>query len=243
MPTASMSTPPGRQTPRSPAKAPSQPFRRSPSRIAILVAFRPGRLWLIERSSTNSLSSTQWFFVTRFSRRYGTTPPKLVAPMMRNWRKTSKTVTFARASATNAFSSTGGLIASLMALRCVSFQSVDHCSFRYPQREPVLHLILQRKVELSRQLLGLVGQQFPERELHLEGELAHQLLMLAASAPQADVALAHHALAKVQLAQRQQHFFDDALIDKGNAFIRRLLNHPEPREYAHHGSHGGPVGG
>src|SRR3974377_835322 len=230
MPTASMSMPPGRQTPRSPAKAPSQPLRRSPSRIAILVAFGPGRFWLIERSSTNSLSSTQWFFVIRFSRRYGTTPPKLVAPMMRNWRKTSKTVTFARASATNAFSSTGGLIASLMALRCVSFQSVDHCSFRYTQREPVLHLILQRKVELSRQLLGLVGQQFPERELHLEGELAHQLLMLAASAPQADVALAHHALAEVHLAKRQQHFLDDALVHQGDLLVFVLLDCGQPGE-------------
>src|SRR5271165_6714505 len=243
MPTASMMAAPGRHMPRTPATAPIQPLSRSPSSTAMLVALRPGRLWLIESSSTNSLSSTQWFFVTRFSRRYGTTPPKLVAPMMRNWRKTSKTVTFARASATNAFSSTGRLFASLMALRCVSFQSVHHCGFRYTQREPVFYLVLQRKVELRRQLFGFVGHQFAERELHLERELAHQLLMLATGAPQADIALAHHALAEVELAQWQQHFLDDALIDQRDFFVTVFLDRRQPGEHSGQCRHRQPVGG
>ena len=82
----------------------------------MLVAFRPGRLWLMESSSTNSLSSTQWFFVIRPSRKYGTTPPKLVAPIMRNWRKMSKTVTLDRAAATSSFSLPIVGIASFIAL-------------------------------------------------------------------------------------------------------------------------------
>ena len=43
-PGPNMMAAPGRQTPTIPATAPSQPFNRSPSRTAMLVAFRPGRL-------------------------------------------------------------------------------------------------------------------------------------------------------------------------------------------------------
>ena len=63
--------------------------------------------------------------------------------------------------------------------------------------------MLQADVELRRQLLLLVGDGFAASELHLEGELSDQRLVLAARAPQADVALAQQALAKVQLAKRQ----------------------------------------
>src|SRR6516225_4839882 len=66
-----ISTPPGRQMPISPAMAPIMPRNFSPTRTAMLVAFKPGRLWLID-SSTNSLSSIQCRFVTRLRWRYGT---------------------------------------------------------------------------------------------------------------------------------------------------------------------------
>src|SRR5215472_12546184 len=131
MPTTNMNNPPGRHMPAMPARAPERPRRRSPTRMAMFVEFNPGSDWLMESSSTKALSSSQARFATRPLRRYATTPPpKLVAPIRRNSRKICKTVA----------EGPPGLIAgegwvedgaegSLMALRGVAFQAIDHAGF------------------------------------------------------------------------------------------------------------------
>src|SRR5208337_27423 len=223
IPTASMIAAPGRHTPRMATTAPIQPRRRSPRRMAILVAFSPGRLWLMESSSTNSLSSTQWRLLIRLLRRYGTTPPKLVAPMMRNSIKMSRTVTFCRAAATSAASFARSIVVSLMALRCISFQAVYHSRFRHAEREPILHCVLQGKVECRYQLLLFLRDIFFAGELDLESELSDQRLVLATGAPQPDVALAHQSFAEIQLPERKQYFFDDAFVHQADLLVSLLL--------------------
>src|SRR5271166_2437189 len=222
MPTTNMSRAPGRHIPKMPAIEPIAPRNFSPTSTAMLVAFKPGRLWLMESISTNSLSSTQWRLVTRLSRRYGTTPPKLVAPMMRNSRKIWKTETAAGAAVAPAVVCSAGFPpGSLMALRLISVEAVHHCCLRNAQCQPVLHVLLQGNVELRGQLLLLVADAFSLIELHLEGELAHQRLMFAAGAPQPDVTLADQPFAEVQLTKLS--FSSVAfcnLASAGNTFIR-----------------------
>src|SRR5450631_2742140 len=206
-----MSTAPGRHMPMTPATEPITPASFSPTSTAMLVAFKPGRLWLMESISTNSLSSTQCRLVTRLSRRYGTTPPKLVAPMIRNSRKIWKTEASAgavEAPAVVCNAGTGSV--SLMALGLVAVEAVHHAGLGDAQRQPVRHIILQGDVELGGQLLLLVGDIFAACELHLEGEFSHQRLMLAAGAPYPDVTLADQPFAEVQLTKRKQHLFYDA---------------------------------
>ena len=75
----------------------------------------------------------------------------------------------------------------------------------------------RRVSSASRRRLPCVGK------LHLEGELSDQSLVLAASAPQSDVALADQAFAEVQLTQGQQDFLDNATVDQADRFPVRLL--------------------
>src|SRR5271165_1887614 len=213
---------PGRQTPRIATKAPIQPRKRSPRRMAILVAFSPGRLWLMESSSTNSLSSTQWRLLIRLLRRYGTTPPKLVAPMMRNSIKMSRTVTFCRAAATSAASFARSIVVSLMALRCISFQAVYHCRFGHAEREPILHRVLQGKVERRYQLLLFLRNIFSAGELNLERELSDQrghrgsihLVHLARS--ELAVVRVKDAISADPVLQREDLGFELDAVDPGN---------------------------
>src|SRR5580704_16449008 len=144
-----MSTAPGRQMPIIAATEPSAPRSLSPTRIAMLVAFRPGRLWLMESISTNSLSSTQCRLVTRLPRRYGTTPPKLVAPMIRNSRKIWPIETSAHAVAESAPRCKASFVAvSLMALGLIPLETVDHARLGHAERKPILDVLLQGYVEL-----------------------------------------------------------------------------------------------
>src|SRR5580692_159611 len=152
MPTMYINTAPGRQMPMIAAIDPRTPRSLSPTRIAMLVAFKPGRLWLMESISTNSLSSTQCRLVTRLPRRYGTTPPKLVAPMIRNSRNIRPIETSADAIPVSTPCCRMGLTVvtlSLMALRLVSFEAVDRAGLGHAEGKPILDLLLQGQVELG----------------------------------------------------------------------------------------------
>src|ERR1035441_7735205 len=161
MPTTNMSSPPGMHMPIMPAIAPIAPRNFSPTSTAMFVAFRPGRLWLMDSISTNSLSSIHCRLMTRLLRRYGTTPPKLVAPMIRNSRKIWKTATSAGAVVAPAVVCNPGFAAvSLMALGLVSVEAVRHAGLGDAQRQPVRDIVLQGYVEHGCQLLLLLSNTF-----------------------------------------------------------------------------------
>jgi hypothetical protein len=95
--------------------------------MAMLVAFKPGRLWLMESISTNSLSSIQRRLATRLPRRYGTAPPKLAEPMIRNSRKIWPMETPAgRAMAMVSTGEENAAAASLMSLGLFPVQAIEH---------------------------------------------------------------------------------------------------------------------
>src|ERR1035438_9050716 len=224
MPTTNISSPPGMHMPRMPATAPITPRNFSPTSTAMFVAFRPGRLWLMDSISTNSLSSIHFRLMTRLLRRYGTTPPKLVAPMIRNSRKIWKIETSAGAVVAPAVVCNPGFASgSLMALGLVSVEAVHHAGLGDAQRQPVRDIVLQGYVEHGSQLLLLVRDRFAASELHLEGELAHQRFMLAARAPQPDVAFGEQPFAEVQLTKRKQHLFHNAPVHQGQFLVSRFL--------------------
>src|SRR5579863_403477 len=194
-----MSAPPGRQMPMMAAIEPSAPRSLSPTRIAIFVAFRPGRLWLMESIWTNSLSSTQCRLVTRLPRRYGTTPPKLVAPMIRNSRKIRPIEASDAVAESASGCKTSFVAVSLMALGLVPLETVNHARLGHAEGEPILDVLLQGHVELRGQFFLLFSYVRFVIELYLERKLPHQRLMLAACAPQPDVALGDDAFPEVQL--------------------------------------------
>src|SRR5262249_49349128 len=78
---------------------------------------------------------------------------------------------------------------SLMTLGLVPLQAIDHPSLGYAQCEPILHVLLERDVELGSQFLWFFGDRLPAGKLHLKGKLAYQRLMLAPRTPQGDIAL------------------------------------------------------
>src|ERR1019366_1530563 len=178
MPTAYISSAPGRQMPTMAAMAPSAPRNSSPTRIAMLVALRPGKVWLMARNSTNSLSLIQRRLLTRPFRRKATTPPpKLVAPMSRNSMNISPTeIPRGAAEVPSAAlgSGAGTAAVSFMALGCVAFQPVNHSCLGCAQRNPLLHVLLQRDEELFAQLLCLIADFFFAVESDLVGEFSHQ---------------------------------------------------------------------
>src|SRR5579864_8426903 len=242
MPTTYISAAPGRQMPRIATIEPRAPCSFSPTRIAIFVAFRPGRLWLMESISTNSLSLTQCRLVTRLPRRYGTTPPKLVAPIIRNSRKIWPIDTPACAiavSASRCKASFGPL--SLMALGLVPLKTVDRARLGHAEHKPILYVLLQGNVELGGQSLLLFGYVLFAIELYLEGELSHQRLMLATGAPQPDVALGNYTFSEVQLTQRQEHLLHDAFVHQGYFLIIGLLDGGKRRKHFHQSGHRGSV--
>src|SRR3974390_2854608 len=103
---------------------------------------------------------------------------------------------------------------SLMALRPDPLEAVHHGGLGHAKRQPSLDLELERDVELSHQLFLLLRDIFFAVELDLKGELSHQRQVLATGAPQGDVAFGQHALAEVQLTEREEHLLDDASIDR-----------------------------
>src|SRR5215472_5032660 len=166
-----MITAPGRQMPQIAARAPAVPRKRSPTRTAIFVAFRPGKVWLMESNSTKVLSSSHWYFVTRLLRKYATTPPpKLVAPITRKVVKIFKTeISPERAGGWTSSGPGGGMAETLfVALRCIALQLVDHSRFGRAQRKPVLDILLQGDKELLRPLFDLVVDVFAAIEFDLE---------------------------------------------------------------------------
>src|SRR5580658_2959568 len=228
-----INTAPGRQMPMIAAIEPRTPRSLSPTRIAMLVAFKPGRLWLMESISTNSLSSTQCRLVTRLPRRYGTTPPKLVAPMIRNSRNIRPIETSADAVAESASGCKTSFVAvSLMTLGLIPLETVDHARLGHAEGEPILDVLLQGHVELRGQFLLLFSYVRFVIELYLERKLPHQRLMLAACAPQPDVALSDDAFPEVQLTQRQQHLFHNTFVHQAYLLAIRLLDGGERREHS-----------
>src|SRR5580693_2893552 len=111
----------------------------------------------------------------------------------------------------------------LVALGLGSIEAVHHCCLGDPQREPILYFSLEAHVELRYQLFLFLRDVFLAGKFQLEGELAHQRLVLATSAPQTDVALAHESFTEIQLAERQQDFLNNASIDQADTFVHLVL--------------------
>src|SRR5208282_328198 len=184
MPTAYISTPPGRHMPTIPAIEPALPRKRSPTRMAIFVEFKPGSDWLMASSSTNPLSSSQPRLVTKPFLRYATTPPpKLVAPIIKNSTKICRTEGGVIAAAMAGTCTAGVADTSLMALRLISLQPVHHSCLGAPQSDPTLRRLLQRQEIHLGALLGVFMNVFPPVEFRLKRELADQRLVLAARPP------------------------------------------------------------
>src|ERR1700722_866135 len=222
MPTTNISRLPGRQIPRTATIAPNAPFSFCPTRIAIFVAFKPGRLWLIDSISTNSLSLSHCCLLTRLPRRYGTTPPKLVAPIVRNSRN-MRAIETPPALNSSIFRNSGSASESLMALRSRPLEAVHHGGLGHAERKPVFYLVLQRDVELGDELLLLFRDILLSVELDLKGELPHQRQVFATGPPQRDIAFGEHALAEVQFSQREKYFLDNPSIHQLDAFAAGFL--------------------
>src|SRR5271157_2485073 len=109
--------------------------------------------------------------------------------------------------------------ASLMALGCVTFQTVNHPCLGRAQRDPVLHVLLKRDVELLVKFLGLLLNILFAVELDLIGELSHQGHMLAASAPQRHIALAQHPFAEVEFSEFQENLLDNPFVHQADLLV------------------------
>jgi hypothetical protein len=120
-----------------------------------------------------------------------------------------------------------------MALGVVSVEAVDHARLGYAERQPIPHIQLEGDVELGDKFLPLFGYVLFAIELDLEGELSHQRLMLAAGAPQSDVALSNYTFAKVQVTQRQQHLLHDASVHQIDFLVIGFLESSERREHSY----------
>src|SRR5262245_57137085 len=186
---------PGSTMPRNATRAPGTWRSRSPTMMLMLVAFRPGRVWLISRAARKSSSSSQRRFSTSISRRYATTPPpKLVAPMSRNVRKMPP-------------SDTAGAGGDSLTIRHGGTPAAVHDpGLGGVELHPVARGQLQGLEELLRALLGLVVQFLVALELALEGELAGQGRLRAPVAPDGDVGLGAQAMTEMHLADVGQHF-------------------------------------
>src|SRR5580700_6363946 len=108
---------------------------------------------------------------------------------------------------------------SLMALRCIPLEAVHHAGLRCTQRNPVLHILLQRNEELFAALLCLLVDVFPGIEFHLKREFTHEGLVLTACTPKGHVALPHLPFAEIQFAQFEQNLFDDGFTHEAHFFI------------------------
>src|SRR5579883_3537003 len=87
---------------------------------------------------------------------------------------------------------------SFMALRRVAVQPVDHRRLGDAERQPILHLLLQRDIEPRAELARRRRNRLAAVEPKLEGELADQRAVLATRAPERHVALADHPLAEIE---------------------------------------------
>src|SRR5580704_9498477 len=119
---------------------------------------------------------------------------------------------------------------SLMTLRSVALEAVDHTCLGRAQRDPVLHFPLQTNEELLRQPLGFVVHVSAPSELELIGKLADQWCVVAAIAPQRYVTVPLDTFPEVEVAKFKQHLFHDGLVDQLHLFIFRLLQHSQSRE-------------
>src|SRR5271156_1318526 len=129
--------------------------------------------------------------------------------MIRNSRNISPIETLAAAEVELGTIVTGGVTdTSLMALGLVPLEPIDHARFGHTERKPILYLFLQRYIKLRGKLLLLFGYVLSAIELDLEGELSHERLVLAACAPQRDVAFGNDAFSEVELTKRQEHLLN-----------------------------------
>src|SRR5215510_369761 len=236
MPTTNITSAPGRQMPQIAAAAPVVPRSRSPTRIAMLVALRPGRVWLIESSSTKAVSSSQRCLPTRLLRRYATTPPpKLVAPSRRKTRKISPIETVAGRVGSPL------MRGSLVSLGRVALQAIHDAGLGGPERDPVPGHGLQRHEEVLAASLDLGMQLVAAIELGLERVLAHQRLMIAPGAPEGRVGLGLDSLSEIQPAEVEQNLLHDHLVDELEPIGARHLERAQAREQARQAGEGCPV--
>src|SRR5271166_5172394 len=139
--------------------------------------------------------------------------------MNRNSRKICATETVAFVGATPPAWDVGFAAVLLMALGLVALQAIHHARLGYPECKPILHVPLQADIELRCQPLWLFGHRLSTGKLHLKCKLADQGLVLAAGPPQSNVTLCQQPFAEIQLAQRKQYFFDNALVHQREMFF------------------------
>src|SRR5579863_1461863 len=208
MPATVIKTKAGKHMPSIAAIEPAVPHKRSPARIDILVALRPGSVLLIDVSSRNSTSSNHFFFPTSAERKYATTPPpKLVAPICKNVRKTSSKPARLRSGAA-ACGAGAGIAASLMGLRRISLEAINETGFRSAEHQPALRHELQFDEQFLDALLDQFVHGVGRIKARLIREFAAHHRVVAERTPQRNVRFGHDALAEIERAEIHQHFLD-----------------------------------
>src|SRR5579863_5607147 len=120
-----------------------------------------------------------------------------------------------------------GDAASLMGGRRVAVESIDHRGLGDAEGKHPDKVLLQGDLKFGRKLSGPGRNLLALGKLRLEGEFTDKRLMLAAGAPERDVALGKHAPAEIERAEGQQHFLDDAIVDNGDTLLARGLQRCE----------------
>src|SRR5581483_8037007 len=222
----------------------------------MLVAFRPGSVWLSSRPARKVSSSSHFSRTTSDCRRYATTPPpKLVAPSVRKARKISRRLTRSTragpaARATSPSPATAALRATATAMPWSSWRVgsptpaaslivadllpgklVVHRGLRRPELDPGSGLALQEPVKpLGAQLRDrLEAAVVPE--VRLVRELPDHDLVGRGIAPDGHVDLRGLRAAEAELAQLVEHLLHG---DGRGGRDLRLRLHPEHGEAGKH---------
>ena len=83
--------------------------------------------------------------------------------------------------------------------------------------------MLKRDEKLFGTVLRLLMHVFSAFKFDLKSKLSHKRFVLPTGAPERNVTLRYLSLVEVDLAERQEHLFDDSLIHQDHFFIRVLL--------------------
>ena len=112
---------------------------------------------------------------------------------------------------------------SLMALRLVSFETVNHPGLGAAQSNPFFCSLLKCQKVLFCALSGIFVDFFTTFEFNLECKLSDEGFVFAACAPQSYIALAHLSLMKSIWPSGRRTFSNDALVHQptcSSAFLK-----------------------
>ncbi len=113
--------------------------------------------------------------------------------------------------------------ASFVGIGRIAFEPVNRARLGRAEGQPILRSILKRDGKLLGAFHGYGMKFVAPLGLDLEGELAHQLLLVAAGPPHRNVAFGDHPFAEIQHADVLQHFLDGGRIHEFEAIIFRRL--------------------